>query len=58
MVRKARKKLRQPEVKPHALLPHDLRAILLMEKHITKCLYGQDSEYNISLRVVGVALRM
>jgi hypothetical protein len=29
-----------------------------MDKHITKCLYGQDYEYNTSLRVIGAALRM
>jgi hypothetical protein len=29
-----------------------------MDKHITKCLYGQDYDYNTSLRVVVAALRM
>jgi hypothetical protein len=41
-----------------AVFPKDLRAIILMDKHITKCLYGQDYDYNTSVRVVGVALRM
>jgi hypothetical protein len=30
----------------------------LMDKHITKHLYGQDYEYNTSVRVIGAALRM
>jgi hypothetical protein len=29
-----------------------------MDKHIPKRLYGQDYEYNTSLRVIGAALRM
>jgi hypothetical protein len=43
-------KKQKTESKPWALLPTDLRAILLMDKHITKHLYGQDYEYNTSLR--------
>jgi hypothetical protein len=46
------------ETKPRAVFPQDLRVISLMDKHITKCLYGQDYEYNTSLRVIGAALRM
>jgi hypothetical protein len=52
------RKKQKTESKPRALLPTDLRAILLMDKHITKHLYGQDYEYNTSLRVIGAALRM
>jgi hypothetical protein len=40
------------------MLPQDLRAIALMDQHITRSLYGLDYEYNTSLRVVGAALRM
>jgi hypothetical protein len=36
----------------------NLHSIVIMDKHITKCLLGQDYDYNASLRVVGVALRM
>jgi hypothetical protein len=53
----ARKK-RKVETKPRAVLPRDLRAISLMDKHITKHLYGQDYDYNTSLRVIGAALHM
>jgi hypothetical protein len=56
-IRKARKK-QKPELKPCAVLPSRLHTIVLMDKHITKALYGQDSEYNTSLRVIGAALRM
>jgi hypothetical protein len=35
-----------------------LHTIVLMDKHITKCLYGQDYEYDTSLRVIGATLRM
>jgi hypothetical protein len=51
-------KKRKVETKPRAMIPQDLRAIALMDKHITKHLYGQDYEYNTSLRVIGVALHM
>jgi hypothetical protein len=53
----ARKK-RKVETKPRAVFPQDLRAIISMDKCITKCLYGQDYDYDTSLRVVGAALRM
>jgi hypothetical protein len=43
--------------KPRALLPNDFRAISLMDKHITKSLYGLDYEYNTSLRIIGAALQ-
>jgi hypothetical protein len=55
--KRARKK-HKVETKPRAMLPQDLRSISLMDKHITKCLYGQDYEYNTSLRVIGAALHM
>jgi hypothetical protein len=51
-VQKARKK-QKPEHKPRAVLPSNLHTIMLMDKHITKCLYGQDYKYNTSLRVIG-----
>jgi hypothetical protein len=57
LVRNGRKK-QKTESKPRALLPTDLRAISLMDKHITKSLYGLDYEYNTSLRVIGVAMHM
>jgi hypothetical protein len=41
-----------------AVYSKDLRALILMDKYITKCLYGQDYDYNTSLRVVGAALHM
>jgi hypothetical protein len=53
----ARKK-RKVETNPRAVFPQDLRAISLIDKHITKCSYGQDYKYNTSLRVIGAALRM
>jgi hypothetical protein len=56
-VQKARKK-QKTETKPRAVLPSNLHSIVIVDKHITKCLYGQDYEYNTSLRVLGVALRM
>jgi hypothetical protein len=56
-VRKARKK-QKLEHKPRAVLPSNLQSIVIMDKHITKALDGQDYEYNTSLRVIGVALRM
>jgi hypothetical protein len=56
-VRKAKKK-QKPEHKPRAMLPSNLHSIIIMDKHITKALYGQDYEYNTSLRVIGAALRM
>jgi hypothetical protein len=53
------RKKQKTETKPQTLLlPNDLRAISLMDKHITKSLYGLDYEYNTSLRVIGAALRM
>jgi hypothetical protein len=57
LVQKVRKK-QKPEHKPRAVLPSNLHTIVLMDKHITKCLYGQDYEYNTTLRVIGAALRM
>jgi hypothetical protein len=57
LVQKARKK-QKPEHKPRAVLPSNLHSIVIMDKHITKALYGQDYEYNTSLRVIGVALCM
>jgi DUF438 domain-containing protein len=56
-IRKARKN-QKPEHKPRAVLPFNLHSIVIMDKHITKALYGQDYEYNTSLRVIGAALRM
>jgi hypothetical protein len=44
--------------KKHAVLPSNLHSIVIMNKHITQCLLGQDSDYNASLRVVRAALRM
>jgi hypothetical protein len=55
-IRKARKK-QKPELKPCAVLPSRLHTIMLMDKHITEALYGQDYEHNKSLRVIGAALR-
>jgi hypothetical protein len=42
-VRKARKK-QKPEHKPRAVLPSNLHSIVIMDKHITQALYGQDYE--------------
>jgi hypothetical protein len=42
---RAQKKQRT-EVKPRAVLPSNLHAIVMMDKHITKCLYGLDYDYN------------
>jgi hypothetical protein len=56
-VRKVRKK-QKPEHKPRAMLPSNLHSIVIMDKHITKALYGQDYEYNTSLRVIGAAKTM
>jgi hypothetical protein len=58
LVQKARKK-QKPEHKPRAVLISNLHSsIVIMDKHITKALYGQDYKYNTSLRVIGAALRM
>jgi hypothetical protein len=57
LVRNVHKK-QKTQSKPRALLPTDLRVILLMDNHITKSLYGLDYEYNTSLRVIGAALCM
>jgi hypothetical protein len=57
-IQKARKK-QKTEVKKRALLPtKKLHTIVMMDKHITKCLLGQDYDYNASLRLVGAALWM
>jgi hypothetical protein len=56
-VRKARKK-QKPKHKPRAVLPSNLHTIMLIDKHITMCLYGQDYKYSTSLRVIGAALCM
>jgi hypothetical protein len=56
-VRNVRKK-QKTETKPRAVLPSNLHSIVIMDKHITKALYGQGYEYNTSLRVIGVALCM
>jgi hypothetical protein len=56
-VLKARKK-QKPEHKPRAMLPSNLHTTMLMDKHITKFLYGQDYKYNTSLMVIGAALCM
>jgi hypothetical protein len=56
-VQKVRKKQKM-ETKPRAVMPSNLHSIVIMDKHITKCLYGQDYEYNTSLRVIGAALQM
>jgi hypothetical protein len=53
----ARKKQRL-ESKPHAVMPSNLHSVVIMDKHIPKCLLGQDYDYNASLRVVGAALHM
>jgi hypothetical protein len=39
-------------------VPANLHSIVIMDKHITKLLHGQDYDYNASLRVIGAALRM
>jgi hypothetical protein len=44
-IRKAMKK-QKPEHKLRAVLPSNLHSIVIMDKHITKALYGQDYEYN------------
>jgi hypothetical protein len=41
----ARKK-QKPEHKLRAVLPSNLHTIMWMDKHITKCLYGQDYKYS------------
>jgi hypothetical protein len=56
-VRNGRKK-QKTETKKHAVLPSNLHSVVIMDKHITQCLLGQDYDYNASLRVVGAALRM
>jgi hypothetical protein len=52
------RKKQKTETKPQAVLPSNLHSIVIMAKHISKALYGQDYEYNTSLRVIGVALHM
>jgi hypothetical protein len=52
------RKKQKTETKKRALLPTKLHTIVMMDKHITKCLLGQDYDYNASRRVVGVALQM
>jgi hypothetical protein len=49
-------KKQKTETKPRAVLPSNLHSIVIMDKHITKALFGQDYEYNTSLRVIGAAL--
>ena len=39
-------------------LPDNLRALVLMKNHLTKCLKGQDIDSNVSLRVCKAALEM
>jgi hypothetical protein len=56
-IRNGRKK-QKTKTKPRALLSSNLHSIVIMDKHITKALYGQDYEYNTSIRVIGAALRM
>jgi hypothetical protein len=56
-IRNGRKK-QKTETKPRAVLPSNLHSIVIMDKHITKALNGQDYEYNTSLRVIGTALHM
>jgi hypothetical protein len=51
-------KKQKTETKPRAVLPSNLHFIVIMDKQITKALYGQDYKYNTSLRVIGAALRM
>jgi hypothetical protein len=46
------------ETKPRAIFPSNLWSIILMDKHIYKCHHGHDYNRNLSLRVVGAALRM
>jgi hypothetical protein len=52
------KKKQRTEVSPRAVLPTSLHTTIamMMDKHITKCLYGQDYDYNASLRGIGAAL--
>jgi hypothetical protein len=52
------RKKQRVETKPRAVLPCDLRAIVLMDKHISKVLHGHDYDKYLSLRVVGAAVRM
>jgi hypothetical protein len=54
----ARKKQRLARDKPRALLPCNLHAIMLMDKHIPKVLHGHDYDRNLSLRVVGAGVCM
>jgi hypothetical protein len=56
--RAAARKKRKTEMKRRAVLPQDLMAIALMDRHITRSLYRLDYEYNTSLWVVGAALCM
>jgi hypothetical protein len=55
---KARKKQRLESRTGSVMLANLHSAVVIMDKHITKCLLGQDYDYNASLRVVGAALRM
>jgi very-short-patch-repair endonuclease len=55
---KMRRKKERLETKPRAVLPCNLRAIVLMDKHISHCLHGHDYDKNLSLRVVGDAVQM
>jgi hypothetical protein len=50
------RKKQRTETKPRAVLPSNLHSIVIMDKHITKCLYGQDYKYNTSLRVIEALL--
>jgi very-short-patch-repair endonuclease len=58
VLHKMRKKKQRLETKPRAILPSNLRAIILMDKHISKVLHRHDYDRNLSLRVVGAAVRM
>jgi hypothetical protein len=57
LVRNMRKK-QKTETKPCAVMPAKLHTIVMMDKHISNLLHGQDYDYNASLRVIGAALRM
>jgi hypothetical protein len=52
------RKKQKTETKPRAMLPSNLHAIVLMDKHISKVLHGHDSDKNLSIRVVGATVRM
>jgi hypothetical protein len=56
VLRETSKKKQRLETKPKAILPNNLRAIILMDKHISKVLHRHDYDRNLSLRVVGAAV--